>query len=73
MSVLLFWEARGVGGGEIGSEHEEDVYEICGKSKKQGIQRRRFHFIFDSIIVNYQWTRNAKKEESMIKLGIPGK
>lgn len=34
LSVLLFWEARGVGGGEIGSEHEEDVYEICGQVKE---------------------------------------
>ena len=60
-------------GVKLGQNMKKMCMRYVAKSKKQGIQRRRFHFIFDSIIVNYQWTRNAKKEESMIKLGIPGK
>ena len=45
LSVLLFWMPGLAGDGvEIGSEHEEDVYERCvAKSKKQGIQRRGLH------------------------------
>ena len=69
---FAFLDARSVGL-KLGQNMKKMCMRYVAKSKKQGIQRRRFHFMFDSIIFNYQWTRNAKKEESMIKLGIPGK
>ena len=36
--------------------------------KKRGIQRRRLHFYFESIFVNYRWIRNVRKEQGMGKL-----
>ena len=34
----------GVGGGEIGSEHKEDVYEICGQVEEDGNSKKGVPF-----------------------------